>query len=196
MSAGTMTGVRGARCNRGWRRRETPATKAPAPRNLVRDRTLGCVSPKGRTAVERRQASAPCRVRAAPYGAAGRPASVGVLLPLIAGSESERFAAGLAPSPIVVIRPSTAGFIRRRSRARRRFWQWRASCLGCEQKTRRENGMPLRSLPHRRVMLRRSTGWAVPVRRTPCHPRLASVPTTGSNQMFARRIRSWFANPC
>ena len=64
MSAGTMTGVRGPRCNRGWRRRETPATKAPAPRNLVRRRTLGCVSPKGRTAVERRQASAPCRVRA------------------------------------------------------------------------------------------------------------------------------------
>src|SRR5579863_7625348 len=42
------------------------------------------------------------RVRASPQGEAGRPASVGVLLPLIAGSESKRFAAGRAPHPIVM----------------------------------------------------------------------------------------------
>src|SRR5579863_300376 len=60
MPAGTMTGARGARCNRSKRRREIPAIVVLAPRSLVRNRTKGCVSPLGRTAVERRQASAPC----------------------------------------------------------------------------------------------------------------------------------------
>jgi hypothetical protein len=79
MSAGIMTGMRGARCNRGRRRRENPAaSRRSAPRNLVRSRTLGCESPKGRAAVERRKASAPCRVRAATRVAEDRSASYGV----------------------------------------------------------------------------------------------------------------------
>jgi hypothetical protein len=46
MPAGTMTGTRGARCNRGRRRRETPAILGAAPREAWPEaESLGCVSP-------------------------------------------------------------------------------------------------------------------------------------------------------
>src|SRR5579872_785710 len=73
--------------------------------------------------------------------------------PLIAGSESERFAAGLAPSPIVVIRtfhPWSSDEDRERGVV---FGNGVPHNSGANKKTHRENGMPLRSLPHRRVML-------------------------------------------
>jgi hypothetical protein len=44
-----------------------------------------------------------------PQGKRLRTASVGVLLPLIAGSESKRFATGLAPRPIVMLWPFHSG---------------------------------------------------------------------------------------
>ena len=83
-SAGTMTGARGARCNRGRRRRETPArlgacSAKPGPEPHLGMRESQGESRRGTPTGER----ALRRVRAAPYGAAGRPAPFGVLLPFL-----------------------------------------------------------------------------------------------------------------
>jgi hypothetical protein len=72
MPAGTMTGMRGARCNRGRRRRDTPAIYRRCAREAWPDAAfLGCVSPLG----ESRRGTptgerAFAKVRAAPKGTA------------------------------------------------------------------------------------------------------------------------------
>ena len=137
MPAGTMTGLRGARCNRGRRRRETPARfgacsakPGPKPHQGMRE-SLGqnrSGTPTGERALR--------RVRASPQGEAGRPASVGVLLPFSffrsfffvarmseatsgMGSEGREIVPGYrfahpgysAPFLILMIRPFHAGVI-------------------------------------------------------------------------------------
>ncbi len=81
-SAGTMTGARGARCNRGERRRETPATKGARSAKHGPGTHLGMRESQGQSRSGTPTGErALARVRASPQGEAGRPASVGVLLP-------------------------------------------------------------------------------------------------------------------
>jgi hypothetical protein len=97
MPAGTMTGTRGARCNRGRRRRDTPATyRRCAPRSLARCRVLGMRESLGREPpwnADRRARhckGARCAQRHSGYGTA----SVGVLLPFLFGAASDLDASG------------------------------------------------------------------------------------------------------
>jgi len=97
----------------------------------------GPAVPLARATVERRQASALCKARAAPAGAAVDDTSVGVLLPCFFSF----VCCFRSPSPILMHSAfSTAGASDEDRTWRRRFWEWRASWLGCEQKTHRENG--------------------------------------------------------
>jgi hypothetical protein len=104
--AGIMTGMRGARCNRGGRRRDTPAILGARSAKPGPGCTLGCVSPKDRAVVERRQASAPCRVRACRKASGcGQRLSAFCFLVCFAS----------APRPIVMLRRFHCRGIRRRS---------------------------------------------------------------------------------
>jgi hypothetical protein len=75
-----------------------------------------------------------------PQGKQVRPRLSAFCFPLIAGSESERFAAGLAPSPIVVIRtfhPGSSDEDRERGVV---FGNGVPHASGANKKTHRENG--------------------------------------------------------